>query len=454
VSKISHFGPKIEFHIGIDDTDSVRGGCTTYIAAQIIRKLVKEFEVEFIDYPNLIRLNPNVPYKTRGNGAVAIRVLVNENLIEEIKRTVIQEVEKWFMIEDEKTNPGIAFLRGKIPTPLKCFAKKVIRDIVEIEEAERIAKMLNVEIIGYKERRGIIGALAAVGETLDGDYTYELLAYRKRENWGTPRRVDPQSVMLMDRETFPLTFNNVDYETGRILITPHGPDPVLFGIRGENPRVLIEALKYIKTGEPIACWVIFRTNQGTDDHLIVYRKISELRPYLPCKIKAIVDSKPEVIEGGHVIVRLRDETGAIDAAAYEPTGDFRKIIQKLEPGDEIIAYGGVRPLNGSKFTVNLEKIEIVKLARKFISRNPKCPKCGKRMKSLGRSGGYRCKKCGLKLVDAEKEVEEIKRDLKDGLYIPPPRAHRHLTKPYQRYGLEKKRKETIKLHEPWYYFSE
>ena len=28
---------------------------------------------QIIDLPNLIRLNPDVPFKTRGNGAVAIR---------------------------------------------------------------------------------------------------------------------------------------------------------------------------------------------------------------------------------------------------------------------------------------------------------------------------------------------------------------------------------------------
>ena len=56
-------------HIGIDDTDSVKGGCTTWLATEIIRELP---EFDLIGHPRLVRLNPNVPWKTRGNGAVAL----------------------------------------------------------------------------------------------------------------------------------------------------------------------------------------------------------------------------------------------------------------------------------------------------------------------------------------------------------------------------------------------
>ena len=56
-------------HIGIDDTDSVTGGCTTWLATEIIKELS---EFDLIGHPRLVRLNPNVPWKTRGNGAVAM----------------------------------------------------------------------------------------------------------------------------------------------------------------------------------------------------------------------------------------------------------------------------------------------------------------------------------------------------------------------------------------------
>ncbi|MCJ7699028.1 DNA-binding protein, partial [Candidatus Bathyarchaeota archaeon] len=60
-------------HIGLDDTDSTRRGCTTYVAAVLVEELEK-LGACFIDYPNLVRLNPNVPWKTRGNGALCLRI--------------------------------------------------------------------------------------------------------------------------------------------------------------------------------------------------------------------------------------------------------------------------------------------------------------------------------------------------------------------------------------------
>ena len=60
-------------HIGIDDTDSPKGMCTTFLAYKIINRLKKE-RVDFLDFPNLVRFNPNIPWKTRGNGAVGIKI--------------------------------------------------------------------------------------------------------------------------------------------------------------------------------------------------------------------------------------------------------------------------------------------------------------------------------------------------------------------------------------------
>ena len=57
-------------HVGIDDTDSLDGGCTTWVALRVIEELLPDFDL--IGSPRLVRLNPDVPWKTRGNGAVAL----------------------------------------------------------------------------------------------------------------------------------------------------------------------------------------------------------------------------------------------------------------------------------------------------------------------------------------------------------------------------------------------
>ena len=59
-------------HIGIDDTDSPDGMCTTYLACHIIDKL-KEVGIEIVGYPRLIRLNPFARFKTRETAALLLK---------------------------------------------------------------------------------------------------------------------------------------------------------------------------------------------------------------------------------------------------------------------------------------------------------------------------------------------------------------------------------------------
>ena len=436
-------------HIGIDDTDSPRMGCTTYVAALIVEYL-DAMGCSFIDYPNLVRLNPNVPWKTRGNGAVALRIKTNIHVNEnKLKHNIVKIVEDNSDLEYPGTDPAICFLRGSVPEELKAFSKKAMQDVIQLDEAERIKDMCRMEVYSLRGVRGIVGALAAVGETLERDHTYELIAYRKRENWATPRRVDEDSVIGMDKATYPYTFNNYDYEKGRMLITPHGPDPILLGIRGETPEILVEAYKMVKMYEPIERWIIFRSNQGTDSHLRRVASIREVKPYTPILIRGIVSKKPVKIKGGHVIFKLTDGEDEIDCAAYEPTGSFRKVVESLEPGDEVEVAGGIRPPSEEYgLTVNLEKLWVLELKEKVLQENPYCPKCGKRMESAGRGQGYRCRRCKTRY--GSKLDLRIKREIEPGLYLPPPRAHRHLTKPLQRYGREKNfpPKDMIKI---WHY---
>ncbi|WP_297556479.1 DUF1743 domain-containing protein, partial [Thermococcus sp.] len=171
-------------HIGIDDTDSPNGMCTTYLGALLYRELSRLAEP--VDLPRLIRLNPNIPYKTRGNGAVAMSFEAKDDVIPEIKDTVLFYVNQLADFTHENTNPGVAFLEGDIPRELREFSLKALREHVTIEEAEEVARRVGAEVFKFKLGRGIIGALASIGYPLE-KFTYELLAYREPENLGTPR---------------------------------------------------------------------------------------------------------------------------------------------------------------------------------------------------------------------------------------------------------------------------
>lgn len=412
----------MELHIGIDDTDSVEGMCTTYLGA-VLKDELSKFST--VIESRLVRLNPNIEFKTRGNASVAFRIKTAQP--EKAKSLALETVEEYAVFEDKKTNPGVVFFERKIPQDFKDIYRRALHEVVPIKDAEETAMEHGAEVHKFKNGRGIVGALAAIGSGLNAsDHTYEIIAYRFKKNWGTERKVDRDSVVQMDKKTSPLTFNNFDYKEERMLITPHSPCPVLFGIRGENPDVLPRAYSMVDPGEPIERDILYTTNQGTDAHLKKVKNVADISPYSSVILKGTVAGEPKTIIGGHVIFPLSDGRGTIDCAAYEPTRDFRWIVRELKPDDEVMVYGGVK-----SDTINLEKIEILKLAKVTREENPLCPSCNAKMESAGRNQGFRCKKCK---TNADSKVKRrIERKLEKKIYQVPPSAMRHLSKPLVRY---------------------
>jgi tRNA(Ile2)-agmatinylcytidine synthase len=425
-------------HIGLDDTDSIKGGCTTYLAAVLVGKLA-QMSVQFIDYPALIRLNPNVPWKTRGNGALCLRFQHPTQLIDDIKQLVLNLWEQHSYTDNKGTNPGIVFYQQEtVPQELTDFSRRAVTGIVTVKEAVKLICKVGAEALGYNNCRGIIGALAAIGDTLTGDYTYELITYRTTANWGTKRLVDKESVFNMDKILQPKVFNNVDNEKKRILITPRGSDPVLFGLRGESADVVKQAFGLVKSLEPVERWVIFRSNQGTDAHLRQVNSMDKLECYSSVILKGLVSKNPQIVPVRHVIFSLKTSFCEIDCVAYEPTGDLRKTARELVIGDYIEVMGAVHMATKTQpLTINLEKINILSLNQKMVQQNPLCPRCQKRLKSMGKQQGFRCEKCGEKFPNIGKQETPLPRVLQTGLYVTSARSQRHLTKPLRRLGQEK-----------------
>ncbi len=429
----------MKLHIGIDDTDSTKGGCTTYIAALLVDRFSQQ-RIQFTDYPNIIRLNPNIPFKTRGNAAVALRIQIPDATYEIVREIVIRTVEENCRLEDEGTDPAIVMLQGNPTGPIKQVSHAALTDIIPIHRALLTLKHSNASAICYGSGLGLVGALSAIGQTLNGDYTYELVAYREPRNRGKQRLVDQASVVRMDRMTAPETFNNYDSDNGRILITPHGPDPVLLGLRGENPDAVLRAFRLIRIREPVERWVIFRTNHGTDAHFLRALPIQRIELNRPVKLSGQVFERPNRISGGHVFFQLKYKNHIVQCAAFEPTGKFREVVASLVPGDQVTVFGGVRRNERRHpLTVNLERLLIRRLSDDIAIENPTCSRCGKHMKSLGDGQGFRCVKCKLIARNESKRVRRNRRTIQPGLYLPDKKAQRHLTKPLSRYGFEKKR---------------
>lgn len=416
--------------VGLDDTDSrTRGMCTTYLAT-VVAEEIDGFAT--VEGRYLTRLNPNIPYKTRGNACLSLRVETDQP--ERVRETVLESVEEEAVFDDDDTNPGVAFLElnvdDGIPEGLREYTLETVRKVRRLEEAVETAEEFSVETHGWKNRRGVIGAVAAVGAPglLDDpgtDHTYELIAYRNRGRWDEKRQVGYDSFFVADSETYPETWDTVDTNVDGVVAVPKTDGPVVYGLRGSFGGVW-RANSYVETGD-VDHLSVFKTNQGTDMHLTEARasETQDMRSYV---VEGEVICEPVTVEGGHVFFTVEDDV-PLTSAAFEPTKSFRDKIRDLREGDEVTVCGGVK--DG---VLNVEKLGVRSLNDTRLV-NPTCD-CGdgKRMKSAGRNQGYRCRDCG---ATAEEKIEvEVERLLEEGWHEVPPSARRHISKPLVRGGFE------------------
>lgn len=427
--------------LAFDDTDSPDGMCTTYLATLVIEALA---DYDLIGLPRLVRLNPNIPWKTRGNAAICLslghatgkgKVCGNLNGTPlkyyergnpaepaDVIRRASKVVERVARFDCEKTNPGIVASNTRPPQSLYWRA---VREVVSLKDVESTLRSCGAVWKKYKNGRGVIGASAAMSWR-PNDRTWEVISYRSPPLVGTPRMINPKSVIAMDKSTR-MTFNNYDYENGHVAIAPGSPCPILFGIRGDSAKELLKARTMIK-GERPNKWLLFLTNQATEDH-IVRRRVSDLRPWESARVHVRVAAVPVAIPGGHVIVRVSDGT-EIDSAFYEPSRGFREVARELLPGDDIVLFGSVRKEPRS---LNVEKMLVKRLVQDFRKvHNPICKKCSKSMGSMGSGQGYRCKKCGAKASESTAKFQKFDRKIKNGWFEPPVASRRHLHKPLRR----------------------
>jgi tRNA(Ile2)-agmatinylcytidine synthase len=334
---------------------------------------------------------------------------------------VKETVETQARIDDTNTNPGYALL---VERPNDEFYWKTVTTIVTLDEVQSLLQKHDAIFEGYKNCRGLIGATAAICWE-PGDRTFELITYRPYQRWGSKRMVDSLSVQHMDADC-PSTFDNYDIKNHHNRIVPNSPCPILYGIRGDDTDSLVKASILVKS-EPIDSWMLFETNQGTDDHM-QRKSIVQIKPFESVIVQGAVIENPFTIQGGHVLFTINDSTGTIPCAAYEPTKEFRRIIRGLSVGDLVEVYGGVRE---HPLTINLEKIcvkHLIPVTEKI--ENPVCPKCGKHMKSKGTNQGYKCRNC--RTTNIQPSLKQKPRSIKPGFYEVPICARRHLSKPLKR----------------------
>jgi len=414
------------YHLGLDSTDSAElGMCTTYLGARLL-ELIDNTGCRIVRPPDLVRLNPNVPWKTRGNGAVCIRFPADEEVISDLWQRVLALVEELSVLEDPQTNPGVALLEGEVPSSLATLYRDALHRIVTVEEALEAGRGADMRL--FKNGRGIIGALSAIGAEGMPLCTYEAIAYRGPTIHDRERTVDRASIGRASNR-HPGCFYNVD-GSGEPVCVPRSPCPVLFGMRAVYPMDAYLALTEVEcTG--MERWVLWRTNQHTDAHIEKVSSLSAAVPYGNISFEGTVRKAPSYRRGGHLSFVVADEQGmTIPCWAYEPTKGFRKALSGLSIGDTIRIWGSVRqPGPDDPMSINLEKVRVLSLARRIVLRNPRCPVCGGSMGSMGKDQGLRCKACGARPSGITKERSEVPRTIDVGMIEPPECAWRHLFKP-------------------------
>jgi tRNA(Ile2)-agmatinylcytidine synthase len=417
--------------IGLDDTDSrERGMCTTYLAA-LVGQAVADAGGR-VDRRLLVRLNPAVEHKTRGNAALALHVDLDPARAFDL---ACAELGGLAETADPRTSPGVVVAGGDpaaVPGEVADFAREAVREFHDAADATALADAVGYRHRGWEGGRGRIGALAAVGAwAAFDDWTYEHISYREFDRCGTPRRIDEGSVFDAADEFYPAAWDTVDRVEGEAVCVPSAPGPILHGIRGDDTGAVRELAARID-GEPVERAATFLTNQGTDAHLRP-GEIGELRDGRAYRVTGRVAADPETRAGGHVFVPIRrpgdrDGGAELPCAAFEPTKRFRDRVRALRPGDRITACGEV-----SRGTLKLEKFAVRELVRteRVV---PTCPACGRTMESAGRGQGYRCRDCG---TDADGRAQRrLARDLEPGWYEVPPCARRHIAKPLVRGGFD------------------
>ncbi|SHH50699.1 tRNA(Ile)(2)-agmatinylcytidine synthase [Halobaculum gomorrense] len=438
--------------LGIDDTDSRTAGmCSTYLAALAAEAL--EATGAAVRRRLLVRLNPAVEHKTRGNAALALHTNADP---EEALAVASDLVEAYAAGDDPRTSPGLVVADcapEEVPDGVAAFAREAVREFHDLGDAVALADEAGFDHRGWGGSegdplsatssggedgavagRGRIGALAAVGawRAFD-DWTFERITYREFDRCGTPREVAEASVFEAAAEAYPQAWDTVDRGEGEAVCVPSAPGPILHGVRGDD-REAVRAVAAGIESEPAERAALFVTNQGTDAHLRE-GDLGDLQDGRAYRVDATVTAAPETRRGGHVFFGVADPNDAteraspvVDCVAFEPTKRFRDRVRALRVDDRLTVCGEV-----ADGTLKLEKFavrELVETERVV----PACPDCERSMESAGAGQGYRCRDCGTS--EPERVEAPLDRDLDPGWYEVPPCARRHISKPLVRGGFD------------------
>lgn len=390
--------------LGLDDTDSLKEGCTTYSFHLLLESLPDSVTIKT---PRLVRLWPFAQHRTRGNAAVAVELETEDESL------LLEHLDNYWHTHlmplkgnvsasehDDRTqypaDPGMVWFSNSQVD--ESFYTKAVQAEVRLDEVPPADRSWGGQ--------GRIGATAAVAWH-GMKQTWEAIAWRPAIRHGqTERSVCEKTLRLVD--ALPATFLSRDPRKGTGMVAPRGPCPVLFGLRARDEKSARDAAQTLLSAEltePSIGLRTFSTNQASDDHLgePLQGTIADV----------------EILNRGHCV--LTTEHGKW--FAFAESGSVKKLAQWLQPGDVVLGMG----LSPEFGIMHLEKLCVVSTVPH--QQRPLCKECGVRMKSMGRGQGCRCPKCKRRIEDMWSTSPRI--PPYDSWVQPPADARRHLARPLE-----------------------
>ena len=416
--------------LGLDDTDTLAGGCTTLVFHQLLEHLPSYVSIR---ETRLVRLWPFAKKRTRGNAAMAAElVLLNDesNVITDLKqlesatKSLLEHLDNWWTehiaplegaVEQSThndrpqvpTEPGMVWFNDQ---PNETFYRMAVAENVVLSQAPAADKSWG--------SHGIIGATAATSWAAQS-HTWEAIAWRD-DCSSTVRDICERTLSVID--SWQGTFMSRDSRKGRSLIAPRGNCPVLFGVRARDKKTANNAARKLLESEatqPSSGMRIFMTNQASDDHLT--------------KIYSGKVISTKVLSRGHVILQMDSSDGEVTEGeevsveestwmAFSQSGDVKNLSQWLQAGDLIKGKG----LLADDGALHLEKLKLVEASERN-KRRPPCEKCGKTVKSQGKNNKLRCPAC--KNLQENIWIYNPQNPPHRGWVQPPSDHRRHLSRP-------------------------
>ncbi|RZP11111.1 MAG: DUF1743 domain-containing protein, partial [Candidatus Poseidoniales archaeon] len=320
--------------IGLDDTDHPLSGCTTSTFDKLLSLLNTRIPGISINQRGLVRLWPFAVRRTRGNGALCAKVSIPQNCDAEFRRLC----REWFkgVLEEVANHPSSTtpaspvLLVSEKNLPEKWYWEAVTG---HVELKSRLAEIQaeGCWMLSGEHQWGAIGASAAMSWEPASSSTWELIAWRNRQMIGRPRKITSEAVRMMEVNN-PLTFVNRD-PTGRGLIAPRTPCPVLYGIRGATTECVEQAHHWMQSRSDVEQsirWAVHKTNQLSDDHLGVVSH-------------GTVISRPEETKGAHSNLSVIFQGQRLNLVAFCEGGPVNRLLRRLQIGDRVAWLGLIAP---------------------------------------------------------------------------------------------------------------